>query len=184
MSTTDGSQQTGDQGSTGGDSGQGSTGDGAGNGSTQGAGTASTKSWDELFAGQKPEDVAQALGHARTWEARAKENVDKAKQFDELQEANKTEAQKTADRIAELEKENAGLKSASVRLEVSAAKGVPAELLSGNTKEELEAAADKLLAFKGTTSTAASADGQGDTGTAVGDGKEKSAAEVVKAALG
>lgn len=73
----------------------------------------------------------------------------KAQKFAEWEEANKTEAQKTADRLAAIERENAELKSGKLRAEVAAAKGVPSALLTGSTQEELEAAADALLAFRG-----------------------------------
>lgn len=71
----------------------------------------------------------------------------------EIDDAQKTDAQKLADKIAKLETENAKLASDALRNEVAAAKGVPARLISGSTKEELEAAADELLAFKGTPSS-------------------------------
>jgi len=74
---------------------------------------------------------------------------DKAKAFDDLEEAKKTDAQKAADRITALESENAGLKADALKSRVAAAKGVPVELLTGTTEAELNAAADKLLAFKG-----------------------------------
>lgn len=66
-----------------------------------------------------------------------------------FEDAQKTEAEKQAERLAEFERENAELKSAKTRAEVAAAKGVPANLLSGSTQEELEASADALIAFKG-----------------------------------
>ena len=73
----------------------------------------------------------------------------RAAKLDEIEEANKTEAQKTADRVAELERVNAELTGAKLRSDVAAAKGVPAGLLSGSTQEELEASADALIEFRG-----------------------------------
>ena len=73
----------------------------------------------------------------------------KADKLIEIENANKTEAQKQAERTAELERENAELKAGKTRAEVAAAKGVPSELLSGSTKEELEASADALIKFRG-----------------------------------
>ena len=67
----------------------------------------------------------------------------------QLEEANKTEAQKTADRLAAAEKRAAELEVKALRAEVSAAKGVPVSLLTGSTQEELEAAADALITFRG-----------------------------------
>jgi len=75
-----------------------------------------------------------------------------------IDDANKTDAQRQADALAELQKENATLKASSLRAEVAKAKSdpakniiVPADLLTGTTKEELEASADALLAFRGGT---------------------------------
>jgi len=73
----------------------------------------------------------------------------KAAEHDKLVDAQKTEAQKAAERLAAAEKRAAELEVKATRAEVAAAKGVPAELLSGSTKEELEAAADALIKFRG-----------------------------------
>lgn len=86
---------------------------------------------------------------SRKWETRAKENKAKADQFDQLQESQKTEAQRQADALQQAQREAADAKSALLRYEVGAAKGVPANLigrLQGATREELEADADALLA--------------------------------------
>ena len=84
----------------------------------------------------------------------------KAEKLAKIENANKTEAQKQADRLAEIERENAELKSGKLRVEVAAAKSdptkgivIPPSLLTGSTKEELEAAADALIAFKGEPQT-------------------------------
>ncbi|PFG16284.1 hypothetical protein ATK74_0818 [Propionicimonas paludicola] len=83
----------------------------------------------------------------------------KAAQFDKAQDASKTELQKALDRIEATEKElnafktekqSAAAKAAQDKqvadwtAEVAKTKGVPAELLKGSTKEELEAHADVL----------------------------------------
>jgi len=78
----------------------------------------------------------------------------KAARLDELEEAQKTEAQKQADAIALLTKENESLKVEALRAQVAAAKGVPARLLIGATKEDMEAAADELLSFRGAAAPA------------------------------
>lgn len=72
-----------------------------------------------------------------------------AARLKELESANKTEAEKTAERLAAAEKRAADLEVKALRAEVAAAKGVPAALLTGSTEEELEAAADALIAFRG-----------------------------------
>lgn len=93
------------------------------------------------LAALKSEREAKAAAEKRAAVAEAK-----IKAFEDAQ---KTEAEKQAERLAEFERENAELKSAKTRAEVAAAKGVPANLLSGSTQEELEASADALIAFKG-----------------------------------
>jgi len=73
----------------------------------------------------------------------------KAAKYAELEEANKTEAQKTADKLAAAEKRATELEGKALRAEVAAAKGVPVALLTGSTQEDLEAAADALIAYRG-----------------------------------
>lgn len=96
------------------------------------------------LAALKSEREAKAAAEKRAAAAEAR--------IKEFEDAQKTEAEKQAERLAEFERENAELKSAKTRAEVAAAKGVPASLLSGSTQEELEASADALIAFKGETS--------------------------------
>lgn len=95
------------------------------------------------LAALKSEREAKAAAEKRAAAAEAR--------IKEFEDAQKTDAEKQAERLAEFERENAELKSAKTRAEVAAAKGVPASLLSGSTQDELEASADALLAFKGAT---------------------------------
>lgn len=81
----------------------------------------------------------------------AKENAAAAAKLAEIEEASKTEAQKQAEQLQKLQQENAQLKADQVKAQVAEAKGVPARLLVGATREQLEASADELLAFKGQT---------------------------------
>lgn len=74
----------------------------------------------------------------------------KASKFEELENAQKTEAQKAQEALAEAQKRAADLELKAARAEVAAAKGVPVELLSGSSREEIEAHAEALIAFKGT----------------------------------
>ena len=70
----------------------------------------------------------------------------------EYEDANKTEAEKTADHLAALEKASAESRSRAERLEVALDKGLPKVLaarLQGSTREELEADADELLKLVG-----------------------------------
>lgn len=82
-------------------------------------------------------------------EKQAKEALAKVKEFEDAQ---KTEAEKAAERLAEIERENAQLKTAQTRAEVAATKGVPIDLVAGpasNSAEDIAKFADALLAFKG-----------------------------------
>lgn len=85
---------------------------------------------------------------ARENEKRAKANADAAKRLNEIEDANKTELQKVAERAEAAERRAAEFESKALRTEVAAAKGVPLAGLTGSTKEELEASADALLAWR------------------------------------
>ena len=86
---------------------------------------------------------------SRQNEARAKENAEKARMYDEHEEQGKTELQKALDKAAQAEARAQALEVQATRAQVAAAKGVDADLLSGSTLEELEASADRLLAWRG-----------------------------------
>lgn len=73
----------------------------------------------------------------------------RAAKLDEIEAANKTEAEKVAERLAAAEKRAVELEARALRSDVALAKGVPASLLTGSTQEELEAAADALIEFRG-----------------------------------
>lgn len=103
--------------------------------------------------GGAPEQQQQApvdwKSEARKWEARAKANNDAAARLQALEDAQKTEAQKQAEALATAQAKLAELETAKTVAEVAAAKGVPVDLLHGATREDVEALADQLLAFKG-----------------------------------
>jgi hypothetical protein len=109
---------------------------------------------------------------ARKNEQRAKENAEKAKRFDEFEEAQKTEQQKLTERAERAEQALLAAESARLRASIAAKHGVPEALLSGSTEEDLEAAAEALVAFKGTQPTTPSSDGQGRQGDPI-DGQAK-----------
>lgn len=118
---------------------------------------------------------------ARKNEQRAKENAEKAKRLDEIEEASKTEAEKAAAELEKIREENRQL----LRSSVAATKGVPADLLTGTTAEELEASADLLLEFLAASSKPKPepSGAAGNVGEHIGDGS-KSAAAIVSEALG
>lgn len=98
----------------------------------------------------------------------------RASKLTEIEEANKTEAEKVAERLAAAEKRAVELEAKATRAEVAAAKGVPIGLLSGSTKEELEASADALIQFKGESgSTTLHVPNEGKSPTAQVDSKKQ-----------
>jgi NAD-specific glutamate dehydrogenase len=112
-------------------------------------------------------------------EQRAKENLDKAKRFDEFEEANKTELERMLARAETAEKAVLDASARTLRAEIAATKGVPLELLSGTTQEELEASADSLLAFKGTMPKAATSEGAGNVGEPIGGSAQITSLELL-----
>lgn len=110
-------------------------------------------------AAQEPETTeTDWRAMSRKWEQRAKDANAKLKELEpvaakavELEEASKSELQKAQERAEAAEKALAAATVTAARAEVAAAKGVPVALLSGDTREALEASADALLAFRDET---------------------------------
>lgn len=75
----------------------------------------------------------------------------RAEKVSELEESSKSELQKAQERAEAAERALSEVQSKAVRAEVAAAKGVPVELLTGDSKESLEASADAILAFRDQT---------------------------------
>jgi hypothetical protein len=85
---------------------------------------------------------------ARQHEATAKSNADAAKRLADMEEANKTEAQKLADKATAAEKKASEAELKALRLEVAGEKGLTpaqAKRLIGANRDELEADADELI---------------------------------------
>lgn len=113
---------------------------------------------------------------ARKHEQRARERADyddlkaKAAKLDEIEAANKSELEKEREARQRAEEQAKTLAREKLRSDVAAAKGVPAGLLSGSTKEELEASADQLLEFRGEQQKPPPDFGGGQRGEDVGSG--------------
>lgn len=80
----------------------------------------------------------------------------KAAEFDKLAEANKSELQKALDaakaadeKAAQAEAKATAAELVALRSDVAREKNVPVSALTGSTKEELEKAADTLIAWRG-----------------------------------
>lgn len=113
------------------------------------AGESTTVSTEKTFTQAELNDIVQK----RVSEERSKleEYKAKAAKLDEMEEANKSELQKAQDKAAKLEKELSALKHEAeirnIRAKVSSEKGVPAELLTGETEEDCKSQADSILKF-------------------------------------
>ena len=109
---------------------------------------AGAKVEDQGGAGKGAEEVdykakyEEALGHSRTWESRAKANKEAADELKQLKDAQKSEAERTADRIKQLEAENAKYKQrdqvAGWAKEIVGDSEIPASVLRGSTRDELQ----------------------------------------------
>ena len=97
--------------------------------------------------------IAALKSEREARKAAEKSATELAARIKEFEDRDKSETERQSERLAEFERENAELKSAKTRAEVAAAKGVPVELLTGSTQEELEASADALNKFKGEKQT-------------------------------
>jgi hypothetical protein len=85
---------------------------------------------------------------AREQEKRAKSNAEAAKRLAEIEDAQKTEAQKTAEKLAELQTQLAAAEAKALRSSIAARHGIPPEdaelLLTGTDEETLTAQAERL----------------------------------------
>lgn len=79
--------------------------------------------------------------------------VEKARQFDEAAEAQKTEAQKAAERITALEAELANSRASVLRAEAAAEADVPVSLITASTEEEIKAQVKALKEWMGDQKT-------------------------------
>lgn len=87
---------------------------------------------------------------ARKWEARAKADYDAANKWREFELSQKSDFEKMADELSKYKAEAAAAELKAVRYEVATANGIPAEameLLTGDTRETIQASAEKLAAL-------------------------------------
>jgi hypothetical protein len=102
--------------------------------------------------------LAAQKDQIRALKAANQETSEKAKQFDELQEANKSEMQKLIDRAESAEKDAETLRSEKTHRDmaakVSGETGVPVDLLVGDTEDDMREYAGKLRAYRGPETSA------------------------------
>ncbi|HHX45833.1 MAG TPA: hypothetical protein GX718_00450 [Brevibacterium sp.] len=89
---------------------------------------------------------------AREQEKRAKDNADAAKRLADIEESQKSEAQKQAERLATLEQEAATARTEALRLRVATRHGISDEdvdlFLTGTDEDTLTKQAERLSALK------------------------------------
>lgn len=127
------------------------------------------------FQAPQSQDELNAIVEKRLARERAKyvgfeDYKAKAEQFDAAEEGKKSELEKLNSKATKAEERALKAERALLVSEVARTKGVPAELLVGSTKEELEASAEQLLAFKGVQEQAPAPNGP--TSPALGGGSQ------------
>lgn len=161
-----------------------STATAGGNNATDAQDTNATDSTDATSDEQLGERGLAALRSERearkAAEKAAADALAKVKQFEDAQ---KTEAEKQAERIAEIERENAELKMQTLRAKVAAEKQVPVHLLVGATEAELEASADELLKFRGKQAGGAVVDKEGKSPSGASTGPAQDFASFISKQL-
>ena len=144
-----------------------------------------TQEISEQPQGQEAEKV-DYQAEAEKWkslsrknEDRARENAEKAKRLDEIEEQSKSEIQKAIEAREAAEKRASAAEVKSLRASIAVAKGIDPDLLTGSTEEEITAAAEKLLAWRGAAAPAVpaakpstSSDDAGPRGDAISGPKQ------------
>lgn len=140
-------------------------------------GTASTEGTETESKTFDAEYVAKLRAESAKYRTEAKANADAAKRLAELEEANKTEAQKLADRATNAEAERDAARVEVLRFKVAAKHGISEEdadlFLTGADEDTLVKQAQRLaardgdrkkngnhVAREGTTTTATEGDGR------------------------
>lgn len=138
----------------------------------------STPEGDEFEPITSQEDFEKRLG-SRLQRERAKfadydDLKSRAAKLDEIEQANKSELEREREQREALARENEELRLGKLRSDIAAENGVPAALLTGSTKEEIEAAAEALIEFRNEATKPRSpkpdpSQGRGDNNTPSGD---------------
>lgn len=114
---------------------------------------------------QEPAWLPERLERARAQEREKFADYDdlraKAEEFDKLQEAAKSDLQKATERAEQAERRAQEAETSALRQSVAADKGVPLNLIHGTTREEMEAAADEALSWRGQAAASGSLNPRG-----------------------
>jgi membrane protein involved in colicin uptake len=103
-------------------------------------------------ADPKPTETVEFWkAQARENEKRAKANADAAKRLEQIEEANQTEAEKAAKRLAQAEKDAAEARAEALRFRIATKHGISDEdadtFLTGTDQETLMRQAERLVAL-------------------------------------
>jgi hypothetical protein len=130
---------------------------------------------------ENPDVVKRALMAEREAAKKARQRAEElAARVKEYEDRDKSDQERQAERVAELEASLTPLQAENLRLKVAMEKGLPAELikrLEGEDREALEADADELLALVAKTRSASRGDADQGART-VGGIKQMSEAEL------
>lgn len=142
---------------------------------------------DEQLGAEGAPDNTDWKAEARKWERRSKENADKAKAYDELQEQSKTELQRAQEQAAAYKRQvdelSAKAERDAARAKVAKETGVPAELVFGADEDEMAANA-KALAAWGKPSSAPRTSRPGKFSADAGDGRDAAKRELARQLFG
>lgn len=145
---------------------------------------------DEQENGKPEEEGADTTdwkAMARKWEARSKENADKARAYDELQEQSKTELQRVQEQAAAYKRQvdelSAKAERDAARAKVAKETGVPAELVAGDDEESMRAFAEAVAKW-GKPSSAPRTRKPGSFSADAGDGRDAAKRELARQLFG
>lgn len=133
-------------------------------------------------------DATDWKAMARKWEARSKENAEKAKAYDELQEESKTELQKAKEAAEKAKAELDGIKAKAkldeARRRVAKSAGVPESLVFGATEDEMEANARAVAEYAKPKAGARGHSGRFDANAGSDDGVSAAKARLAREIFG
>lgn len=101
----------------------------------------------ELDAEGHAKELQRARSEAARYRTERNQLRPLADKYREMQEAKKSDEQKAAERIAELEKQNQELALSAAINEVAQESGIPASILRGSSKEDVQAHAEAIRSF-------------------------------------
>ena len=135
--------------------------------------------------GNEPETDWKA--EARKWEKRSKENAEKARAYDKLQEQSKTELQKAQEEAAAYKRQvddlNAKAEADAARAKVARDTGVPAELIAGDDEDSMRQFAEAVAKW-GKPSSAPRTRRPGSFANDAGESKDAAKRELARRIFG